>query len=1128
MRFLSARERRAFLAAVVAGMVGASGVALATVDIRDADGDGVPNAADAYPCDPAAVGSTFYPAQGDHGMLLFEDLWPDNGDLDFNDAVITYNYVFKLDDHGRAIGLRATFNALALGGDHTLGLGLHLPVPRSAARFVTRVVGNGEAEWLTPSEQDAELTLRLSPNLRELFGGESGPINSDPSRPVRVGEPIEVDIVFWDPQPLLVGASPYDLYVFRANDPAHEIHRPEFTGTAAMRSQLFNSGDDGSSVSRSFVNRQGLPFALVFPTLVPYPSEGVEISRLYPDIVGFATSGGANNQDFYVSNVVAAHAYRDVNGQPLPSPRFIGPDHIPAETGCILEWGLAVEWGNERSIFQYGSTVTPEGHAVIAGNTAGGFPGYTNQGGFDLFVGRYDVETGLEMWVRQFGGPGDDVARAVALDAAGNIFVAGQTSSALLGQPAAGGVDAFLLKLSPGGQLVWSRTFGGSGNDTAFGVTVDAAGDVYVTGGSSSASLPGGTHPGNTPASFLVKYDNDGHRLWTQHYRADVTHDSNFSYNMDVAVDPLSGDVFVAGSERRFNRSAQAADNPFIARHRGSDGQLLWVSHLGDFGYRNTSTDMRYGFAFGVAVDDFDGSAYATGHWFAGSSVSRWGEWTRAAGDRSADAWVVKLSPSGSPMWTYTIASVDHEDDLGEAVTVDGLGGTAYFTGRTLGTLPGHYNRGGADYFVASYAYDGTRRWLQQEGTDRWNQGHVAAVRSVSETSGLLYVIGNTAGAFYTTDGMAWDVTFYRHDSNQGTQQHFAYANRLRWQGSEWGACSTSCGSGTRTRTVSCVAGDGTVLADSQCTGVRPPTEEVCQYYGSCFNEWVASDWTACSSTCGAGTRARNVYCRRTDGFLQPDFLCGHQPRPEALESCGGYAGCTYTWETGAWSACQLPGSCLTGAQTRTVLCQRSDGASVEESFCSGGRPAATQACVDPACTAAGSCRQLYEQGVRDSGRYDIDPDGPGGLGTINVYCDMTSHGGGWTNFDFGANRVHLANGHFVQCTAGLTQTASSVRCGAPIFDGDPGRPLYHYLCDGSDRSAHYILEHMGPLLGHRSQQVLGFSSLEQAFNGPTSTGNVEYCYIDGQVVLWSSPQCGAYNGHGNGNCVPGYFVLGL
>ncbi len=135
----------------------------------DSDGDGVNNSADAYPCDPSVAGVAFVPGEGLHGALHFEDQWPSVGDEDFNDLVLTYNYVVRQDAQGRAVAITATFNPLAVGGVFDNALGLHPPVSANAIATVTRTVGNGSPQTLSPSTLDTEFTVTVSANVREFF-----------------------------------------------------------------------------------------------------------------------------------------------------------------------------------------------------------------------------------------------------------------------------------------------------------------------------------------------------------------------------------------------------------------------------------------------------------------------------------------------------------------------------------------------------------------------------------------------------------------------------------------------------------------------------------------------------------------------------------------------------------------------------------------------------------------------------------------------------------------------------------------------------------------------------------------------------------------------------------------------
>ena len=288
---------------------------------QDSDLDGVPDSTDAFPCDPRASAAAFAPAEGQFGLLLFEDEWPRHGDLDFNDAVVAYHYTLRLDAAGQAVGLHATFDALALGGDFSFGLGLGLPVARTTVTSIARRIGGGSVEHLFV-ERDANLTLRVLDNLRTLFGGTQGPINSRGDLARLEGDRIELEIGFNTPVTLSTADAPFDLFIFRSEAPGHEIHLPSYSGTMAMNTALFNTEDDASTASRSFVDGSGLPFALLLPASTPHPREHSHIAQLFPRIVDFASSGGLTGRDFYERDVQPDIAFRDVLGRPAPAPRL--------------------------------------------------------------------------------------------------------------------------------------------------------------------------------------------------------------------------------------------------------------------------------------------------------------------------------------------------------------------------------------------------------------------------------------------------------------------------------------------------------------------------------------------------------------------------------------------------------------------------------------------------------------------------------------------------------------------------------------------------------------------------------------------------------------------------------------
>ena len=127
--------------------------------------------------------------------------------------------------------------------------------------------------------------------------------------------------------------------------------------------------------------------------------------------------------------------------------------------------------------------VDAQGNTYIAGAATNAV------GDRDAFVTKLSP-SGEVAYTSYLGGSGDDNALGIAVDGAGNAYIAGQTwSSTFNGIPSCGGSDGFVAKLGNYGAVEFVQRLGGSGSDTVNGVDLDSLGNVYATGTTSSWNL---------------------------------------------------------------------------------------------------------------------------------------------------------------------------------------------------------------------------------------------------------------------------------------------------------------------------------------------------------------------------------------------------------------------------------------------------------------------------------------------------------------------------------------------------------------------------------------------------------------------------------------------------------------
>jgi Beta-propeller repeat len=303
-----------------------------------------------------------------------------------------------------------------------------------------------------------------------------------------------------------------------------------------------------------------------------------------------------------------------------------------------------------------------------------------------LRIGRYDVREPLTIdpklnFGTYLGGASYDAIYAIATDSAGNVYVAGETSSGSIPggqQPARSSRDAWVAKLnSSGSTLLYLVYLGGTGNDSGRGVAVDASGNAYITGITASTNFPttsgafSSTIAGLQEA-FVTKLSSIGQIEYSTYLGGGS--DAGFA----IAVD-TSGGVYVAGQTASStfpvttgtiqHSNAGGISDCFVSKLNAAGSSLVYSTYLGGSGLDLCS---------GIAIDTSN-DAYVTGTTYSTNIPTQAPVQGSLVG--TASAFVAELNPTATALLysTYLGGSIL---DNGNAIAVDSSG-SAYVAGTT-------------------------------------------------------------------------------------------------------------------------------------------------------------------------------------------------------------------------------------------------------------------------------------------------------------------------------------------------------------------------------------------------------------------------------------------------------------
>jgi hypothetical protein len=388
-----------------------------------------------------------------------------------------------------------------------------------------------------------------------------------------------------------------------------------------------------------------------------------------------------------------------------------------------------------------------------------GFTESFGAGDRDVYVVKLDAHGNLQ-WTKTIGGPGNEEGFSLIQTSDGGYAIAGFTISF-----GAGGADVYVVKLDAKGNLQWTRTIGGESDDIGHSLIQTSDGGYAIAGLTSSFGAGGDD-------VYLVKLDAKGNLQWTRTIGGES---DDIGHSL---IQTSDGGYAIAG----YTYSLNAEDWDVYVVKLDANGNLQWTKTIG--GENNEGILLIHAPADIIQTSD-------GGYAIAGS--------TKSFGAGKDDVYVVKLDANGNLQWTKTIGGTGY--DWGESLiqTSDGGYAIAGYT-ESFGTRSG-------DVYLVKLDANGNLQWTKTIGGTGWDVGH-----SLIQTSDGGYAIASFTESFGARD---LDVYVVKLDRNGNACCAVSQTSQVGSGGRLSSATSSIGSGGTLTSPTPTTSSGGTLT--SQC-----------------------------------------------------------------------------------------------------------------------------------------------------------------------------------------------------------------------------------------------------------------------------------------------------------------------
>jgi len=321
------------------------------------------------------------------------------------------------------------------------------------------------------------------------------------------------------------------------------------------------------------------------------------------------------------------------------------------------QWAVRYNGSGNKEDYANSIIVADSGDVYVTGSSVG------KDSSYDYVTIKYSI-SGEEQWVARYNGTGnaEDRVRSISMDSAGNVYVTGRSYG--LGTD----YDYLTIKYNGAGEEQWIARYNGTDNstDSAYDIVIGAKDDIYVTGYSIGA--------GTLEDCVTIKYNYNGEEQWTARYNGPA---NDMDGAVDIAIDN-SDNVYITG----FSFGGDETMFNCVTIKYNNAGEEQWVARYSGSGY---DTEAR-----AIAIDN-SCNVYITG---------------RSDNIETDDDYVtIKYNNMGKEQWVKRYSSLGYYIDRACSICVDKLG-NSYVTGYSPG--PGT----SFDYVTIKYDSAGEEKWI--------------------------------------------------------------------------------------------------------------------------------------------------------------------------------------------------------------------------------------------------------------------------------------------------------------------------------------------------------------------------------------------------------------------------------